>query len=159
PLPTQTLQLNGRSFVFASLSGTGTVGQIMDNTTTLTNAVITVGTNNSSTSFAGRFTDRLPTNTTGTGILGLTKVGTGALTVAGPVVLNGTYLFDAIGPIGDSLDLGANPLTLGPNSVLRISGTLDGMTTYTVAQYTNTSAPAFTSVQNLPGNYVMVSTL
>jgi autotransporter-associated beta strand protein len=84
------LALNDFNFTFANLSGT--TGSIINNSATAAVAVITVGTDGSSTSCAATLSDG------NTGKLGLTKVGAGSLTLTaantntGPTTVNGGVL-------------------------------------------------------------------
>jgi autotransporter-associated beta strand protein len=84
------LALNDFNFTFANLSGT--TGSIINNSATAAVAVITVGTDGTSTSCAATLSDG------NTGKLGLTKVGAGSLTLTaantntGPTTVNGGVL-------------------------------------------------------------------
>ncbi|MEN6452538.1 MAG: autotransporter-associated beta strand repeat-containing protein [Thermoguttaceae bacterium] len=69
------LQLNGYDFSFANIASTNAHAQIQN--AGLSNSVITVGSDNSSTAFRGALVDG------GVGTLGLTKTGAGALALSG----------------------------------------------------------------------------
>jgi autotransporter-associated beta strand protein len=71
---TGILRLNGFNNTIRSLSGTG--GTVQNNNAS-TNATLTVGASNATTSFSGALVNG------GTATLGLTKVGTGTLTLSG----------------------------------------------------------------------------
>lgn len=77
---TGVLRLNGISNTIRSLSGSGTV----QNNHASTAATLTVGGSNASTTFSGSMVNG------GAGTLGLTKVGTGLLTLGGASIYTGT---------------------------------------------------------------------
>jgi autotransporter-associated beta strand protein len=109
------LDVNGYSFSFANLNSTTNGGIVQNGNTNGLSAVVTVGTDNTSTGFGGALV-------TGTSMLGLTKVGTGTLNLsgtnsyAGPtVVSNGTLTL-----IAQSL---TGTVTVATNGTLSGSGT------------------------------------
>ena len=108
-----TLDLNGFSDTLNGLSGTGVVDTIAGGTPTLT-----VGDNNASTTFYGAIQNSA-------GVLRLTKIGAGVLTLNGAntssgliVVSNGTLLVNG--------SLGTNSVTVCANATLGGSGTVGG---------------------------------
>ncbi|MBV8102094.1 MAG: autotransporter domain-containing protein [Verrucomicrobia bacterium] len=103
-----TLDLNGFNNTIGSLAGTGTVINSGS-----ANAILTVGSNNTSTVFSGVIED----GTTAT--LGLTKVGTGTLTLAGADTYSGPTQV-----IGGRLQAGVVG-AFSPNSAFTVNSTLD----------------------------------
>ncbi|MBV8101755.1 MAG: autotransporter domain-containing protein [Verrucomicrobia bacterium] len=85
------LDLNGFSNTIGSLSGTGIVtngiAQTDIKTAATTTAILTVGNDNSNSLFAGVLED-------GTGALGLTKIGSGVLTLTGTNTYTGGTIID-----------------------------------------------------------------
>jgi autotransporter-associated beta strand protein len=68
----------------------------------------------------------------------------------------GTYLANISGTTSDLLAI-TGTLTLGPNSSLIVDGTLDGVTTYTIATFSLLAGNAhFGSTSGIPGNYMIV---
>jgi fibronectin-binding autotransporter adhesin len=118
-----TLELNNNSFSFADLSGTGTIG----NYGTTTASTITVGSDNTSTSYGGKLID---STTAGTASLGLTKIGTGTLTLGGVNTYSGGTIVSAgtlkatVATIGGSTPTSGS---FGINSAVTVNGgaTLD----------------------------------
>ncbi|MBT8562838.1 transporter, partial [Polynucleobacter paneuropaeus] len=84
--PTATLDMNGFSETAGSIAASSGYG-IITNSSTVTNSVLSVSTDNTSTTFGGILKDG-----TGTGFktIGLTKVGTGTLTLSGTNTYTGT---------------------------------------------------------------------
>jgi autotransporter-associated beta strand protein len=98
-----TLRLNGFNNTIGSLAGAGTV----DNNTA-TNATLTTGGDNTSTTFSGTLANG------STGTLGLTKVGTGRLTLTGSNSYTGTTTVTAgYLSIQGTTNTGAGTTTLG----------------------------------------------
>ena len=115
------LALNDFNFTFANLSGT--TGSIINNSATAAVAVITVGTDNTSTSCAATLLDG------NTGKLGLTKAGAGNLTLTaansntGPTTVNGGVLL-----INGSLSA-SSAVAVGTAGTLGGSGSVPGAVT------------------------------
>jgi autotransporter-associated beta strand protein len=95
-----TLDLNGFDLAINGLVGTTdtVLGRVVNNATG-TNKTLTVGNNNASATFAGIIAD----NTSGTGTIALTKVGTGTETLSGPNTYTGATTIS-----GGTLALGAS---------------------------------------------------
>ncbi len=101
-----TLRLNGFSFPFANLSG---AAGIIQNGSASTVAVLTVGSDNTSTAYGGTLADGAAAT------LGLTKTGTGTLTLTGantytgPTTVNGGKLnVNNAAPLSASTNLTVN---------------------------------------------------
>ena len=119
-----TLDLNGFNTAVGSLSGNlavgATVGAVIKNGTS--SATLTVGSLNTTTTFFGTLTD-------GGGTLGLTKVGTGMLTLTGlndytgtTTVIGGVLNVAATGSLGTGPLVVSNPNTVvGTGVVLTVS--------------------------------------
>ena len=99
----------------------GTAGTVINNNTNNAAAVLTVGALNTDTTFAGVLAD-------GTGVLGLSKVGTGTLTLAGTNTLSGGVVVNTGGVVlqGAYSTLGSGPVTVGGNSRFGGSGSALG---------------------------------
>jgi autotransporter-associated beta strand protein len=108
-----TLDLNGFSNTIGSLSTTniGTGTAIVTNNGTMP-AILTVGNDNTSTTFSGTIQD-------GTSVLALTKIGTGTLTLTGTNSYSGGTTITA-----GTLQAGATT-ALSPNSAFNVAATLD----------------------------------
>ena len=88
---TGTLRLNGNSLVIARLDSNATLGAPMVENASATNVTLTVGNSaNLSGTFAGVLQDG-----TGGGLLGLTKVGNGTLTLSGANTYSGATTISA----------------------------------------------------------------
>lgn len=130
-----TLDLNGVNASMTGLNGvTGTVlGQVVNNASN--SVTLTIGSNNTSGSFAGQIKDN---NNAGTGVLALTKTGTGTQTLSGTntytgaTTVNGGMLVVALGTGGNNVLPSGSALTLG-GSTLQLTGTgtqtVNGLTT------------------------------
>jgi autotransporter-associated beta strand protein len=107
-----TMKLNGYSFSFANLSGAG--GNIQ-NSSTASSSLLTVGADGTSTTFAGTLTDGSSQS------LALTKIGSGQLTLngantyTGPTTINGgtLQLYNA--------SAFASPISVAANTTLALS--------------------------------------
>jgi autotransporter-associated beta strand protein len=116
------LDVNGFSFTFANLNSTTNGGTVKNNNTNLlSSCTISVGTDNASTLFSGDIVDGT------TGILGLTKVGTGTLTLSGndtysgaTTVSNGTLL------VLNQINSSSGGVTVGTNGALAGIGFITG---------------------------------
>jgi len=104
-----TLNLGNSNQTIASLSGTG--GQVILSTSSSSPATLTVGGNNTSTAYAGTIS----------GFGGLSKVGTGTLTLSGSSTYTGATTISAGTLAGGALN------SLSPNSAFSIANgaTLD----------------------------------
>ena len=118
------LQLNGFNNTIASLAGVA--GAIVENGSAATGATLTVGADNTSTTFAGVLQNGGAAN------LALVKTGTGALTLSGA----STYLGN----------------TTVSNGTLNITGSITGNTTTTTLVYGST---ANNTVVNVSGNMTL----
>jgi autotransporter-associated beta strand protein len=162
-----TLNLNGFNLAINGLGGsTGTqLGRVINNATG-TDKTLTVGNNNASATFPGIIAN----NTTGTGTLALTKVGTGTQTLTGPNTYTGATTVS-----GGTLMLGANnvlaattPVSIGSATLgvgagsTDTTGTLEITGSATINLGDGTSALAFasssgknwTGTLNLTGTFV-----
>jgi autotransporter-associated beta strand protein len=109
-----TLSLNGYSVSIGSLAGTG--GTVNDNTSTA--VTLTVGGNNTSTTYSGVIVNG------STGALALTKVGTGTLTLGGTNTYSGgTNVQNGTLSVSADANLGTGNVTGGVLGVLAFSGT------------------------------------
>ena len=115
-----TLDLNGNSEGFDRLSGSAT-GTIVNNATG-TAVKLTVGEDNSSSTFAGVIAD----STSGTGTVALTKDGSGTLTLSGVNIYSGNTTVNAGGTLqlGSATALGttAGSTTVASGAVLDLNG-------------------------------------
>jgi fibronectin-binding autotransporter adhesin len=146
-----TLDLHGFSNSVGSLDGAGTV----TNSGTSTSATLTAGGNNFSTTFSGILAN-------GAGILGLTKAGTGTLTLSGAdtyggatTVSTGTLQADSITAfsansdftVNTTLDLNGNSNFVGSlagsGTVLDGTGTLKGAATLNAGGDNNNPSTTF----------------
>ncbi len=124
--------LNGNNHTIASLASTAAGGTIL-NTHATTAAVLTVGADNSPTSFYGAFANG------GTAPLGLTKVGTGTLTCdgdstsTGPVTIQGGTL--ALAQLtGSGSFSNASSISIATGATLDASARADGTLTLNSGQ-------------------------
>ena len=112
------LRLNGFNFTFANVSGpNGTIRN--DNGTAGDNSMFTVGTDNTSTTFGGTFVNG------STATLGLTKVGTGTLTLTGvgSSYTGNTYVNAGTLALSNSATLTGTPYILvASNATYDVSG-------------------------------------
>jgi len=116
------LRLNGYNFTFASLSGSSANIQ---NGSTNSPATLTVGTDNSDTTYSGILTDG------GTGSLALVKIGAGALTLSGTNTYTGATTISA-----GTLRLGlTSSISNSPTITVNSDATLDvsAISGYTVS--------------------------
>ncbi len=115
-----TLNLNGFDLAINGLAGTSgtSLGRVLNNATG-TNKTLTVGTNGANATFNGIIAN----NSSGTGTLAFTKVGTGTQTLTGPNTYTGTTTVS-----GGTLALGANHVLSDTTAVSIGSGTLDAAT-------------------------------
>ncbi|MCW1923157.1 discoidin domain-containing protein [Luteolibacter arcticus] len=113
------LALNNHSFSFAYLSGT--TGVIRNNGTTAA-SVITIGSDNSSTSYGGTLING------STATLSFTKTGTGTLTLTGANAYTGATTISA-GTLSVTGSLGATTITAQSGATLGGTGTLGGAVT------------------------------
>jgi autotransporter-associated beta strand protein len=122
-----TLDLNGLNAGITGLDGTtgAVLGQVVNNVSATT-AVLSIGNNGNNGSFAGL----LRNNTTGTGILGINKVGAGTQVLTGTNTYTGTTTLTAgilnVGSVetpGTSGPLG-NQLANAAGSIILNGGTL-----------------------------------
>jgi fibronectin-binding autotransporter adhesin len=114
-LPTgATLSLNGNSVAIGSLTGTG--GTVNDNTTA--NATLTVGGDNTSTTYGGTIVNG------STGTLALSKTGIGTLTLTGTDTYTGgtTVSNGTLGVASDGA-LGTGAVTIAPLGTLSYTAT------------------------------------
>ncbi|MFD0893643.1 autotransporter-associated beta strand repeat-containing protein [Luteolibacter ambystomatis] len=112
------LKLNGNSFTFTNLSGSG--GKIGNYGAAA--ASLTVGGDNTSTTSATVLLDG------GTGLLGLTKAGTGTLTLTGASTYTGATTINA-GTLAISGSLGATAVEVKNSAALGAGGNFGGAVT------------------------------
>ena len=112
------LQLNGTNNEIGSLAGGGSTGGVVY----LNGAILTIGNDNTSTTFSGAIEDEYD------GGGGITKIGTGALTLAGAnsysgptVVSGGTLALSGSGTIADG-----SSLTISSGATFSIAATATG---------------------------------
>ena len=113
------LFLNGYSHIFTNLIGTTGV---ISNGAASTSATITVGGDNTSTVFGGTLVDGVATSP-----LGLTKIGSGELTLSGANTFSGgTVISSGSLAAVSSNALGVGSVTLNANSTLRVNSLVAG---------------------------------
>jgi len=122
---TGTLRLAGNSNSLGSIAGAGTIENA-----SATGATLTVGGNNTNTSFTGVIQDG-----SGAGALALTKTGTGTTTFSGGLnTYTGiTTLTGGTLSIGADADLGTAPVSLVANQLTINGGTLATSATFDLA--------------------------
>ena len=137
------LDLNGFSNTIGSLAGDGIV---TNNGGTL--ATLAIGNDNTNTTFSGSLRD-------GTSTLGLTKVGTGTLTLAGAnTYMGGTTISGGTILTQNASALGTGPLTFGNGTTLEVQNLLNANGNWTVFPGTatvNGGTVQISSAQISPG--------
>jgi autotransporter-associated beta strand protein len=135
---TGVLKLNGFSFAFANVSGSGTVG----NYDAATASILTVGSDDSATAFGGRLVDG------GAAALGLVKIGAGTLTLGGSNTCSGgTGISNGTLLVHGSIGTGAVAVAAG--ATLGGTGTVNG----TVFSAGTVAPGASPGVLTLAGDY------
>lgn len=110
-----TLDLNGTSQTVGNFTGTG--GTVL-NSSVITNSTLVIGNGNTG---GGNFAGSLAT---GAGVLGLTKVGTGTITLSGANTYTGRTLISGgtLALSGTATLSGTPVITVGQNATLDVSG-------------------------------------
>ncbi|WP_189241321.1 beta strand repeat-containing protein, partial [Polynucleobacter asymbioticus] len=148
------LDMNGFSETAGSIASTGGNG-IITNSSTATNSVLSVSTDNTSTTFSGTLKDG-----TGTGFktIGLTKVGTGTLTLSGANTYTGTTTVNAgilsVASVSSPITLNGGTLqytgaTTSTSNVITLAGTSTIDVSNSNSVLTLTSALGFTGSAGL----------
>ncbi|MDI1315147.1 autotransporter-associated beta strand repeat-containing protein, partial [Prosthecobacter sp.] len=132
--------LNGKNETLGSLAGdTATTGGLITNSVAATSTTLTIGADNTSTTFAGVLTDT-KAGVASTGNLLLTKTGTGVQTLTGTNTYAGATLVT-----GGNLQVGSGGVGSVTSSAFTVSGT---GTTTTVSGVSGTPATTSTVSAN-----------